>query len=1058
MPHGASSATLVIPEESSVVEQQDDAEVSSSDSESVSGGDSSESEGDAEVRPSIGVSPSDSNERDHRDLIREAENGPTETDLNDKIKNGASEGGESDGPIQSVGQMDREESSNTTPGDNPTAEIESRKVENSMNGDTDIDRQTELTASMSTSEPKSLDFSEEKASKNDTSPPPPPSQLGLNECVLAVHLDGVNSEVTKGLPPESNPADLPIAGGGDVPLNTPISLPAASQLQVTLEEDEEEDIVNRETQLRTSIDGNVGQEAVLPARVAAHSAAEVEVEELVETVTDGTTLPIDDPHNDVKNCNDGSDEDEVEPVEPSNASARRREDLGSSSSRTPRSSGVEASMEPSMQTRELTPSNSRDPDPTTSSAGMITKPTTSVERAQDGGKTKSSINEDMIKCHPTFNSIFSHFYQGSGNEGADGWAGGNDKGGRVRSTGHASAAAEKATMEKTWRLYVQWQQVMRDYADVFSTDVHHEEEDGNRDSRGCSGGGGGGGGASGLVYEGSASALQYRVNSSTRSEVYDIVTEAIASWAALGDGVIEAKDAKGGAPRDTTGLAAATTSNNSVVYDAEWVELPNGLGLGTTWNLLWTWSKPRIDYSSLLVWQRVNHFPRSRELTRKDLLKRNIGKMESLCAGSKQHNTAFNIMPVTFILPHEYTKFIAAFYEIEQEREEVVKQGGRPLPNFWILKPVGLSRGRGISLISEVGAVKYDTQTVVQHYLRNPLLIDGYKWDLRLYVLVTSFQPLEAFIYREGFVRLSTRKFDMSAEKQSDLFVHLTNSSIQKNSEGTKVMGLSPTSQAKAKERGGILHVRDGEENEGELGGTKRTLQWLWRTLVEMGRLRQDDRPQGAPPSSSSSSRGVAASANSASASASPSPSPQKSKHGAGSGAVPSLADLWASIEEVVLKALLCVDGEIANQPNSFELFGYDVILDDDLRPWILEVNASPSMARETELDRRIKDVLIRDTVALVDPLPFDRAALVKIIERRHQNKNATSRKASGSIQMELARDLNAVLKGRKPRQVGEAPRFTGGYEFLAPGTPAYSKCMKIKAAISTKARGESMR
>lgn len=57
-------------------------------------------------------------------------------------------------------------------------------------------------------------------------------------------------------------------------------------------------------------------------------------------------------------------------------------------------------------------------------------------------------------------------------------------------------------------------------------------------------------------------------------------------------------------------------------------------------------------------------------------------------------------------------------------------------------------------------------QTVAQHYLRNPLLLDGFKWDLRLYVLVTSFQPLEAFIYREGFVRLSTAKFDLNPAKQ----------------------------------------------------------------------------------------------------------------------------------------------------------------------------------------------------------------------------------------------------------------------------------------------------
>lgn len=40
----------------------------------------------------------------------------------------------------------------------------------------------------------------------------------------------------------------------------------------------------------------------------------------------------------------------------------------------------------------------------------------------------------------------------------------------------------------------------------------------------------------------------------------------------------------------------------------QWEELPTGLGLKTTWNLLWTWSKPHIQYSSLLFWQKVRFY------------------------------------------------------------------------------------------------------------------------------------------------------------------------------------------------------------------------------------------------------------------------------------------------------------------------------------------------------------------------------------------------------------------------------------------------------------------
>jgi len=189
-----------------------------------------------------------------------------------------------------------------------------------------------------------------------------------------------------------------------------------------------------------------------------------------------------------------------------------------------------------------------------------------------------------ILVYPVFAAIFSSYYERKSSSGGGGG------GCRVGRAGYQSS--EEASMEATWRLYAQWQQIMRDYATVFSGDPAMVTSDAASTSSEA---------ANSLVYPGSAAALHYRVNASTRSEVYDIVSDALKDW------------------------PGNVFNNGGEEHEEEaWVELPNGLGLGTTWNLLWTWSRPGINYSSLLAWQKVNHFPGSRELTRKDYLKRYV--------------------------------------------------------------------------------------------------------------------------------------------------------------------------------------------------------------------------------------------------------------------------------------------------------------------------------------------------------------------------------------------------------------------------------------------------
>ena len=62
------------------------------------------------------------------------------------------------------------------------------------------------------------------------------------------------------------------------------------------------------------------------------------------------------------------------------------------------------------------------------------------------------------------------------------------------------------------------------------------------------------------------------------------------------------------------------------------------------------------------------------------------------------------------------------------------------------------------------------------------LLTQGFKFDLRLYVVVTSYDPLRVYLFSEGLARFATVPYDVSLRDLRDLNMHLTNYSINKES------------------------------------------------------------------------------------------------------------------------------------------------------------------------------------------------------------------------------------------------------------------------------------
>jgi tubulin polyglutamylase TTLL4 len=99
------------------------------------------------------------------------------------------------------------------------------------------------------------------------------------------------------------------------------------------------------------------------------------------------------------------------------------------------------------------------------------------------------------------------------------------------------------------------------------------------------------------------------------------------------------------------------------------------------------------------------------------------------------------------------------------------------------MKPAASSCGRGIRVISKHQHLKKRSGYVLCKYVSKPHLLNGYKYDLRLYVLVTSVEPLKIYLFREGLVRCATTPYSTSKSSLKQRFVHLTNYSVNKKAD-----------------------------------------------------------------------------------------------------------------------------------------------------------------------------------------------------------------------------------------------------------------------------------
>ena len=78
-------------------------------------------------------------------------------------------------------------------------------------------------------------------------------------------------------------------------------------------------------------------------------------------------------------------------------------------------------------------------------------------------------------------------------------------------------------------------------------------------------------------------------------------------------------------------------------------------------------------------------------------------------------------------------------------------------------------------------------------------------------------------------------------------------------------------------------------------------------------------------------------------------------------------------MKDIIIKTFISVEPvmnsafqmHIPHRNNCFQLFGFDILIDDKLNPWLLEVNLSPSLSCDSPLDQKIKGNMLSDLLNL---------------------------------------------------------------------------------------------
>ena len=400
-------------------------------------------------------------------------------------------------------------------------------------------------------------------------------------------------------------------------------------------------------------------------------------------------------------------------------------------------------------------------------------------------------------------------------------------------------------------------------------------------------------------------------------------------------------------------------------------------------NILWADSYISFDtLSSLNKYQKANHFPGMSELAKKNLLAKNLNRL------AKALPADFGFFPPSFNLPADLDALRAWVSPLKRK------------PTL-IVKPDAGCQGKGIFLTKSLDDLAQVEGCVAQQYLPSPLLVDGYKFDMRLYVVVVSCSPLRVLLFKEGLARFCTEPYRAPTESNlGDTFMHLTNFAINK-------------------------HHSEFEIDESGEGGSKRSLSSLMSYL----------RAAGYPA--------------------------DRIWLNIKAVIVKTLLAVQPQLRNTYHQIL----GDDNTGFSCFEILGFDILLDRKARPWLLEVNHAPSFACGSALDELIKRELMRSTMRLLNPSPYHKKKYREELKREAMERAMQSRHTKGpKLSYEEKEQLRAKQKqNAQENWAKHEERVLGNFERIYPPpeeeTPAkalqmYERVLAAATAIYSSGPG----